>query len=77
MQQLLTLCSGAFGFLFDFKGNANNTIVRPVKDAIQEQWFKDAISDKEVDLFLVRITKARKHTVPKVSDRDWRCSEAL
>ncbi|KAM3421079.1 hypothetical protein BST61_g1493 [Cercospora zeina] len=43
----------AFGYLFNFKGNANNTIVKPVEDTIKEQWFKDAIADKEVDLFLV------------------------
>lgn len=43
----------AFGFLFNFKGNANNTIVQPVEETIKEQWFKDAIQDKNVDLFLV------------------------
>lgn len=43
----------AFGFLFNFQGNANNTVVQPVEEAIKEQWFKDAIDDKEVDLFLV------------------------
>ncbi|KAF2209590.1 hypothetical protein CERZMDRAFT_46913 [Cercospora zeae-maydis SCOH1-5] len=43
----------AFGYLFNFKGNANNTVVKPVEDTIKEQWFKDAIADKEVDLFLV------------------------
>lgn len=43
----------AFGYLFNFKGNANNTIVKPVQDTIKEQWFKDATADKEVDLFLV------------------------
>ena len=43
----------AFGFLFNFQGNANNAVVQPVEDAIKEQWFKDAINDKEVDLFLV------------------------
>lgn len=43
----------AFGFLFNFKGNANNTVVQPVEETIKEQWFKDAISDKDVDLFLV------------------------
>jgi hypothetical protein len=43
----------AFGFLFNFKGNANNTVVQPVEDTIKEQWFKDAIKDKEVDLFVV------------------------
>ncbi|CAK3921886.1 related to 5^ nucleotidase [Lecanosticta acicola] len=43
----------AFGFLFNFKGNANNTSVQPVEDAIKEQWFTDAINDKDVDLFLI------------------------
>lgn len=43
----------AFGFLFDFKLNANNTIVQPVSQTIQEKWFQEAIRDKEVDLFLV------------------------
>ncbi|MCJ1281384.1 hypothetical protein MMC26_000703 [Xylographa opegraphella] len=43
----------AFGFLFDFKGNANNTIVQKVQDTIHEEWFKDAIHDREVDLFVV------------------------
>ena len=43
----------AFGFLFDFTGNANNTIVQPVKETIKEQWFQQAIRDREVDLFLV------------------------
>ncbi|EEH43956.1 uncharacterized protein PADG_00245 [Paracoccidioides brasiliensis Pb18] len=43
----------AFGFLFDFKQNYNNTIVQPVEEAVKEQWFQDAIRDKDVDLFLV------------------------
>lgn len=43
----------AFGFLFDFTGNANNTIVQPVEDTIKEEWFQQAIRDREVDLFLV------------------------
>ena len=43
----------AFGFLFDFKGNWNNTIVQPVEETIQEEWFQEAIRDREVDLFLV------------------------
>ncbi|KAK2624851.1 hypothetical protein QTJ16_006044 [Diplocarpon rosae] len=42
----------AFGFLFDFTGNAKNTIVQPVKETIQEKWFQDAIRE-DVDLFLV------------------------
>jgi 2',3'-cyclic-nucleotide 2'-phosphodiesterase (5'-nucleotidase family) len=43
----------AFGFLFDFYGNYNNTVVQPVKDTIQEEWFQDAIRDRDIDLFLV------------------------
>ena len=43
----------AFGFLFDFTGNANNTVVQPVEQTIQEKWFQDAIQDREVDLFVV------------------------
>ncbi|KKZ61528.1 hypothetical protein EMCG_00607 [[Emmonsia] crescens] len=43
----------AFGFLFDFKQNYNNTVVQPVEETVKEQWFQDAIQDKDVDLFLV------------------------
>lgn len=43
----------AFGFLFDFKGNYNNTVVHTVEKTIKEKWFQEAISDREVDLFLV------------------------
>ncbi|PNS17123.1 Secreted protein [Sphaceloma murrayae] len=43
----------AFGFLFDFHGNANNTVVIPVEQTIKEKWFQDAIHDREVDLFVV------------------------
>lgn len=43
----------AFGFIFDFTGNANNTIVQPVRETIKEKWFQEAIRDRDVDLFLV------------------------
>lgn len=43
----------AFGFLFDFTGNDNNTIVQPVEDTVKENWFQEAIKDTDVDLFLV------------------------
>ncbi|KAE8387353.1 Metallo-dependent phosphatase-like protein [Aspergillus alliaceus] len=43
----------AFGFLFDFTKNYNNTVVKPVEETIKEDWFQEAIRDKEVDLFLV------------------------
>ncbi|KAG9242682.1 Metallo-dependent phosphatase-like protein [Calycina marina] len=42
----------AFGFLFDFRGNANNTRVQKVENTIKEKWFQDAIREK-VDLFVV------------------------
>lgn len=42
-----------FGFIFDFTGNFNNTIVQPVEDTIKEDWFQETIRDTDVDLFLV------------------------
>ncbi|KXX73531.1 hypothetical protein MMYC01_209410 [Madurella mycetomatis] len=42
----------AFGFLFDFTGNANNTVVQPVGQTIKEEWFQAAIREK-TDLFVV------------------------
>lgn len=42
----------AFGFLFDFTGNANNTIVQPVSKTIKEEWFQNAIREKP-DVFVV------------------------
>lgn len=42
----------AFGFLFDFTGNGNNTVVQPVEKTIKEKWFQQAIREK-VDLFIV------------------------
>ncbi|KAK6542429.1 hypothetical protein TWF694_006385 [Orbilia ellipsospora] len=44
----------AFGVLFDFTGNANNSKITKASDMVQEQWFVDAINTPEpVDLFLV------------------------
>ncbi|KAF8425251.1 Ser/Thr protein phosphatase family [Tirmania nivea] len=43
----------AFAFLFDFTGSANNTIVHPVASVVTEQWFLDAISGDDTDLFLI------------------------
>lgn len=42
----------AFGFLFDFTGNANNTIVHTVAKTIKEDWFQTAIREKP-DIFVV------------------------
>lgn len=42
----------AFGFLFDFDRNANNSVVQPVEKTIEEEWFQQAIREKP-DLFVV------------------------
>jgi 2',3'-cyclic-nucleotide 2'-phosphodiesterase (5'-nucleotidase family) len=42
-----------FGFLFNFHGNANNTVVQPVQKTVKEKWFQDAIRTNDIDLFLV------------------------
>lgn len=42
----------AFGFLFDFTGNANNTIVQKVAKTIKQDWFQNAIREKP-DIFVV------------------------
>lgn len=39
--------------MFDFTANSNNTVVQRVEETIKEEWFQDAIRDREVDLFLV------------------------
>ncbi|KAF2657969.1 hypothetical protein K491DRAFT_740312 [Lophiostoma macrostomum CBS 122681] len=43
----------AFGFIFDFTGNANNTVIHTVRDTVKEDWFKEAIRDKDIDLIIV------------------------
>jgi hypothetical protein len=43
----------AFGFIFDFTGNANNTVVTRVEDTVNEDWFKAALTDKHLDLIVV------------------------
>jgi 2',3'-cyclic-nucleotide 2'-phosphodiesterase (5'-nucleotidase family) len=43
----------AFGFLFDFNMNANNTVVQPVAETVKEEWFQKAVRDREVDLIVV------------------------
>ncbi len=42
----------AFGFLFDFTGNANNSFVQKVEDTVKEQWFQNAIKEN-TDAFVV------------------------
>lgn len=43
----------AFGFIFDFTGNANNTVVTRVEDTVEEDWFKQALKDDHLDLIVV------------------------
>ncbi|CAO2647779.1 Nn.00g087010.m01.CDS01 [Neocucurbitaria sp. VM-36] len=43
----------AFGFIFDFTGNANNTVVQRVEDTVKEAWFQEALRDKNLDLIIV------------------------
>jgi Calcineurin-like phosphoesterase len=43
----------AFGFLFDFTGNYNNTKVQRVEDTVKESWFQEAIREDDIDLFIV------------------------
>lgn len=43
----------AFGFIFDFTGNDNNTFVIPVEQTVKEAWFREALKDKDIDLILV------------------------
>ena len=43
----------AYGFLYDFTGNSNNTVVQKVENTVKEKWFKETLRDREVDLFLV------------------------
>lgn len=42
----------SFGFIFDFTGNANNSVIQPVADTVKEEWFQEAIKEKP-DLFVV------------------------
>ena len=43
----------AFGFLFDFTSNANNSVVHRVEDTVKEEWFTEALKDRDVDLIVV------------------------
>lgn len=43
----------AFGFLFDFNGYSPNTRVTLVEDAVEQDWFVEALNEADVDVFLV------------------------
>ncbi|KAI1001624.1 Uncharacterized protein K3495_g6575 [Podosphaera aphanis] len=42
----------AFGFIYEFDRNANNSVVQRVEDAVKEHWFQKAIRE-DVDIFVV------------------------
>ncbi|PWW75520.1 hypothetical protein C7212DRAFT_352394 [Tuber magnatum] len=43
----------SFGFLFNFARNDKNTRVKTASDTIKESWFREAIHDTDVDLFVI------------------------
>lgn len=43
----------AFGFLFDFYRNCNNTRVHAVEHVIKQDWFKAAVQKSNVDIIIV------------------------
>lgn len=43
----------AFGFLYNFDRNDNNTTVQRVERTVKEEWFQQAIRDRDIDLFVV------------------------
>ncbi|CDS10063.1 hypothetical protein LRAMOSA02740 [Lichtheimia ramosa] len=40
----------AFGFLFDFTGNGNNSVVHKVEDEVKEPWFGEALKSHKPDI---------------------------
>ncbi|KAG0002266.1 hypothetical protein BGZ79_003319 [Entomortierella chlamydospora] len=42
----------SYGFMFDFSGNANNTVVEPSSTTVTLPWFKKSLQE-EVDLYVV------------------------
>lgn len=43
----------AFGFMFDFRGNNKGTRVTRCADAIKENWFKEALSYEDTEIFVI------------------------
>ncbi|KAK9456738.1 Metallo-dependent phosphatase-like protein [Dipodascopsis uninucleata] len=43
----------AFGFLFDFKLNCDNSRVTDVEDVVHQSWFQAAIREPGIDMFIV------------------------
>ncbi|OAA61616.1 serine/threonine-protein phosphatase family [Niveomyces insectorum RCEF 264] len=43
----------AFGFIFNFTGNAANSVVQPVQETVREPWFQRALLEEPADLIVV------------------------
>lgn len=43
----------SFAFIFNFTGNSNATVVTPVGTVVQQSWFKEQASRKDIDMFVV------------------------
>lgn len=43
----------SFGFIFNFTGNSNASVVTPVGTTVQQDWFKEQASRTDIDLFVV------------------------
>ncbi|CCG80847.1 Phosphoprotein phosphatase [Taphrina deformans PYCC 5710] len=43
----------SFGFLFNFTGNSNQSVVTPVGVAVNQTWFQDQVSRQDIDLFVI------------------------
>lgn len=62
----------AFGFLFNFDMNAANSRVTPVENAIQEDWFQEAIRLPDIDIIVlaghtpVRFFKEYDHIIEEI-----------
>ena len=43
----------AYGFLYNFKGNGNNSVVQSVANEIQQSWFNQSLTQHHPDLITV------------------------
>ncbi|KAJ9658324.1 hypothetical protein H2198_003754 [Neophaeococcomyces mojaviensis] len=43
----------SFGFLYNFTGNSNATVVTPVGTAVRQAWFQQQIRRTDIDMFLI------------------------
>lgn len=43
----------SFGFLFNFTGNTNTTVVTPVGTAVNQTWFQTQVRRRDIDMFII------------------------